>query len=137
EVYGKFKSNGKCVPPNFEAEVQKEQTWLSFVTKKKAADRRPDAAQRAQLKRALRGVHEKELRAERVVIDLDEEPAEVPDMGAWMGEGAITMDEEDGFHDESLALAGLGFGVAMCRELQEAFRSATVEQLRQRRITRE
>ena len=35
------------------------------------------------------------------------------------------------------ALAGLGFGVAMCRELQEAFRSATVEQLRQRRITRE
>ena len=48
------------MPPNFEAEVQKEQTWLSFVTKKKAADRRPDAAQRAQLKRALRGVHEKE-----------------------------------------------------------------------------
>jgi len=37
----------------------------------------------------------------------------------------------------SKALAGLGFGVAMCRELQEAFRSATVEQLRKRRITRE
>lgn len=44
--YGKFKNNEKAFPPNFEAEVEKEQTWLSLIFKKLQEQRQPDWAER-------------------------------------------------------------------------------------------
>ena len=59
EFYGKFKSNSKCFPPGFDAEVAKEQMWLSMVMKKKVDDRRPNAPDLARMRVALWGEKDK------------------------------------------------------------------------------
>ena len=59
EFYGKFKSNNKCFPPGFDAEVAKEQMWLSMVMKKKVDNRRPDAPDLARMRAALWGEKDK------------------------------------------------------------------------------
>ena len=58
--YGKFKSNNKSFPPGFEAEVAKEQLWLSMVKKQKVENQRPDAGHLAKIRGALWGEKQKE-----------------------------------------------------------------------------
>lgn len=48
--YGKFKSNEKDFPPNFAAEVQKEQAWLALLFKKLQDERRPDWVARQKMR---------------------------------------------------------------------------------------
>ena len=59
ELYGKFKSNEKCFPQDFETEIQKEQMWISLIMKKKLEERSPEGRDRQRLREVLWGQRER------------------------------------------------------------------------------
>ncbi|CAE7703323.1 unnamed protein product [Symbiodinium sp. CCMP2592] len=54
-LYGVFKDGGRLLPPDFNAQVRREQEWVSKLVEKRQQERRPDHQKRLQVREALFG----------------------------------------------------------------------------------